>query len=347
MHPPMTTEVPLNSTDLPNPAALIELATAYWGSATLVACVRLRLPTLLAAGPATAEEVSQRAGTDPVATDALLAAMSNVGLCTKGADGRFANTPMAEAFLVEGRPGFLGPALLYNGDVFPLWAKLDEVVRSGKVSESPDQYLGADDERTRNFVYGMHHRALGVGRAVAAVVDLSGRKRLADVGGGPGTYSALLAQKTPGLTAEVLDLPGVVTFAREIVAQLGASGSVTCTPFDYTRDALPGRYDAFLISGVLHREQPDGVRRIFRKVADAAEPGAVLWLSDVMLDDDRVGPLFGAMFQLNMRVLSHGGRCHAVAEQRAWLDEVGFDVTAVHRLPAPINYTLVRAERRA
>ena len=300
MHPPMTTEVPLNSTDLPNPAALIELATAYWGSATLVACVRLRLPTLLAAGPATAEEVSQRAGTDPVATDALLAAMSNVGLCTKGADGRFANTPMAEAFLVEGRPGFLGPALLYNGDVFPLWAKLDEVVRSGKVSESPDQYLGADDERTRNFVYGMHHRALGVGRAVAAVVDLSGRKRLADVGGGPGTYSALLAQKTPGLTAEVL-----------------------------------------------HREQPDGVRRIFRKVADAAEPGAVLWLSDVMLDDDRVGPLFGAMFQLNMRVLSHGGRCHAVAEQRAWLDEVGFDVTAVHRLPAPINYTLVRAERRA
>jgi hypothetical protein len=65
-----------------------------------------------------------------------------------------------------------------------------------------------------------------------------------------------------------------------------------------------------------------------------------------MLDDDRVGPLFGAMFQLNMRVLSHGGRCHAVAEQRAWLDEVGFDVTAVHRLPAPINYTLVRAERR-
>jgi hypothetical protein len=331
----------------PNPAALIELATAFWGSATLVAAVRLRLPTLLADGPATAADVATRAGTDPIATDALLAAMSNVGLCSKGEGERFTNSALAEAFLVEGRPGFLGPALLYNGDVFSLWANLDSVVRSGKVAESPNQYLGADDTRTRNFVYGMHHRALGVGRAVAAVVDFTGKTRLADVGGGPGTYSALLTQKTPGLHAEVLDLPGVVAIAREIVASMDAAPSVTCTAYDYTRDALPGRYDAFLISGVLHREQPEGVRRIFSQVAQAAEPGAVLWLSDVMLDDDRAGPLFGAMFQLNMRVLSHDGRCHSVAEQRAWLDEVGFDVTEVHRLPAPINYTLVRAQRRA
>lgn len=331
----------------PDPTPLIELATAYWGSATLIAAVRLRVPTHLASGPATSEALAARAGTEAVATDALLAGLVSLGLASKAADGTFSNSPLAEAFLVEGKPGFLGPALLYNGDVYPLWARLDAVVRSGHVAQSPQGYLGDDAERTRNFVYGMHHRALGVGRAVAQVIDLQGRRRLADVGGGPGTYSCLLTQQTPGLSAEVLDLPGVVAIAREIVASMGAGERVDCTAFDYYADALPGRYDAGLISGVLHREQPDGVRRILAKVAAASEPGAVLYLSDVMLDDDRTGPLFGTMFALNMRVLSHDGRCHSVAEQRAWLAEVGYEVTAVTRLPAPINYTVIRAERRS
>ncbi|MCB9537921.1 MAG: SAM-dependent methyltransferase [Myxococcales bacterium] len=329
-----------------NPAPLIELATAYWGSATLVAAVRLKLFTHLAAGPAPSSMVAERASTDPVATDALLAALASLRLVQKDGEGRFANTPLADTFLVEGRPGYLGPAMLYNGDIYPLWGELDGVVRSGDVRRAPDQYLGDDAERTRNFVHGMHHRALGVGRAVAQVIDLTGRTRLADVGGGPGTYSALLCQQTPGLQAEVLDLPGVVAIAREIVADLGVADRVKCTAFDYYRDALPGRYDAALVSGVLHREQPAQVQAILGAVAEALEPGGVLYLSDVMLDDDRAGPTFATMFALNMRVLAHDGRCHTVAESRAWLDAAGFDLTDVTRLPAPIHYTVLRAERR-
>lgn len=330
----------------PDPTAIVDLATAYWGSATLIAAVRLKLFTHLAAGAATAEAVAERAGTDPAATDALLSALASVGLVSKTGD-RYANTAPADHFLVEGRPAYLGPALLYNGDVYPLWARLDEVVRSGRVTEAPDRYLGEDAERTRNFVYGMHHRALGVGRALCGAVDLAGRRRLADVGGGPGTYSALLVAQTPGLEADVLDLPGVVAIASEIVREMGAADRVRCRPFDYYADPLPDRYDAALVSGVLHREQPPQVKAILGKIAEAMEPGGVLYISDVMVDDDRAGPRFATMFQLNMRVLAHDGRCHSVAEQRAWLDEAGFDVTEVRRLPPPIHYTVIRAERRS
>ena len=330
-----------------DPAPLIELATAYWGSATLIAAVRLGIFGHLAKGPASAAEVADRADADPIACDTLLAGLVALGLVTKDSAGRFANAALSDAFLVEGRPGYLGPALSYNRDIYPLWADLDRVVRTGEVIDAPDRYLGDDAARTRNFVQGMHHRALGVGRAVAQVIGLTGRTHLADVGGGPGTYSALLCQQTPGLTAQVLDLPGVVAIARQIVADMGAADRVTCTAFDYYRDALPGRYDAALISGVLHREQPEQVQAMLRAVADALEPDAVFYLSDVMLDDDRTGPLFATMFALNMRVLAHDGRCHTVAEQTAWLKDVGFDVTAVTRLPAPIHYTVIRAERRA
>ena len=330
--------------DMLDPAPLIELATAYWGSATLVAAVRLDVFTALAEGPADAATVAARIGAETVATDALLAGLVSLELAAK-TDDRYANTPLADAFLVAGRPGFLGPALLYNGDVYPLWAELHEVVRTGDARKPPDAYLGDDDARTRNFVYGMHHRALGVGRAVAQVIDFAGRTRLADVGGGPGTYSALITGQTPGLSATVFDLPGVVAISAEIIASMGATERVRCAAFDYYADALPGGFDAALISGVLHREQPPQVQAILGKIAEAVEPGGVLYISDVMLDDDRTGPLFGTMFALNMRVLAHDGRCHSVAEQREWLAAVGFEVTDVTRLPAPINYTVIRAVR--
>lgn len=330
----------------PDPAPLISLATAYWQSATLIAAVRLDVFSALAAAPADATEIAARLEADPVATDALLTGLCSLGLVQRIDETRFANVPLADTFLVKGRPAYLGPALLYNGDCYPLWGELDAVVKAGTAQKAPDQYLGDDADRTRNFVYGMHHRALGVGRAVAQVIDLTGATRLADVGGGPGTYAALITGQTPGLKATVFDLPGVVAHAQAIVASMGAAERVECAPFDYYADTLPGRYDAALISGVLHREQPAQVQAILAKVADAVEPGGVLYISDVMLDDDRAGPIFAAMFALNMRVLAHDGRTHSVAEQTAWLDAVGFEVTAVHRLPAPIHYTIIRAERR-
>ena len=329
-----------------NPRPLIELATAYWGSATLIAASELGLFTALAEGAATSDEIAAQLSLDPVATDALLAGCVSLELVQKTDQG-FINEPLAETFLVEGKPGYLGPALSYNGDVYPLWGNLARVIQQGCPPRSPDAYLGADDNKTRNFVYGMHHRALAVGRAVAHQIELGGRKHLADIGGGPGTYSALITAATPGLKATVFDLPGVVEVAQEIITQMGADAQVSTHGFDYYSDDLPGRYDAALISGVLHREQPEGVRAILAKTSKVLETGGVLYISDVMLNDDRTGPLFGTMFALNMRVLSHDGRCHSVAEQTEWLDEVGLTVTNVFKLPPPINYTIIRAEKRA
>jgi len=191
----------------------------------------------------------------------------------------------------------------------------------------------------------MHHRALGLGQGVLGSLDLQGRRHLADLGGGPGTYSVLLCQKYPQLRATLFDLPPVVEIAQEIVASMGASERVSCCPYDYYQGGLEGRYDAVLISGVLHREQPGQVRDLLKQAVEILEPGGVLYLSDVMLDDARTGPLFGTMFALNMRVLSHGGRCHSVAEQRGWLEELGLQVKQVIQLPPPIHYTIIQAER--
>ena len=331
-------------TDL-NPAPLISLATSYWNSAALLAAVKLEIFDAISQGLHTPEAISQAIAADEGATEALLIALIALELVERRHDGYY-NAELAQQFLVSSQPSALNKALLYNADVYPLWGQLDEVIRRGDTARDPETYLGRDEGHTKRFVYGMHHRALGVGRAVSAVIDLEGATRLADIGGGPGTYSALLTQKYPQLNADVLDLPAVVAVASEIVAGMGASERVACRAYDYYQDELPHEpYDAALISGVLHREQPTKVQAMFAEVAARLPIGGRLWISDVMLNDERTGPLFSAMFALNMRALAHHGRCHSVAEQRLWLEEVGFKVVSTHQLPPPINYTLICAER--
>jgi predicted O-methyltransferase YrrM len=328
-----------------NPARIVEISTAYWQSATLMAAIQLRIPTLIGSNPISAKALATRAACDETALTALLEGLCSLDLISR-TDDLFENTEMSMTFLVEGAPSYMGSALLYNADVYPKWASLSETIKTGRPVHSPNEYLGDTETQTRNFVYGMHHRALSVGRAVVGMVDLTGIKTLCDIGGGPGTYSALLANQYPDLNATVADLPAVVAHARDIVATLPGGDRVDCIDFDYYQDDLISTYDAILISGVLHREQPDGVRALLSKACDALNPGGCLYISDVMVNDERTGPLFPTMFSINMRVLANHGRAHSVKEQQMYLEELGLSVTTVTRLPAPIHYTIIRAEKK-
>src|SRR6266540_2540822 len=90
---------------LPSPALLMQLALAHRSSAVLFAAVNLDLFSILAEGPSTAEAVATRSTSAPEATRLLLEACTLEGLLTS--DGNtFANTPVADAFLVRGRPAF-------------------------------------------------------------------------------------------------------------------------------------------------------------------------------------------------------------------------------------------------
>jgi hypothetical protein len=141
-------------------------------------------------------------------------------------DGVYSNAPDTARFLVPGCPGDLSGAIRYNRDVYPAWGRLGELARTGRPVELPDLHLGSDAERTRTFVLSMHGRALGIGMGVVPHLDLAGRRRLVDVGGGPGTYSVLIARRFESIACTVLDLPAVAEIATELIAQQGMSDRV-------------------------------------------------------------------------------------------------------------------------
>jgi predicted O-methyltransferase YrrM len=324
--------------DYPDPSIITKLATGYWSSMVLIAANRLNVFSHLNDGPLSAHDLAARCDSHPRSLEMLLNACVAERLLVK--DGSlYANSATARLFLVRGSRAFLGDALKYTEDLYPVWGRLEEAVRSNEPALQAEDYLGSDREKTRNFVYGMHNRALGIAAAVVAGINLEGRRQLFDVGAGPGTYSILLAQKTPGLRCTVFDLPPVVEISREIVAGYGLSERITCRPGNYLTDAFAQGNDVVLMSGMMHREEEDTCRNLLSKAFESLEAGGTVIVSDVMFDDDsKTSPQLSALFALNMMLTSQAGSTHAQTAFIRWMSEARFTDLKVGRLAPPMSH---------
>lgn len=249
---------------------------------------------------------------------------------------------------MRGRPSYGGHGLKYAADLYEPWGRLVDLVRTGRPPLVPETILGTDKAKTRAFVLAMHERARGsgLGSILPHLAGFSGRRRLLDVGGGPGTYSMALVEQTPGLTSTVLDLPGVLEVTRELLEQHGFTDRIRCLPGDYLATPFGTGYDAVLLSGMMHRETRDNCRLLLRKAFDALEPEGMAVVSDVFFDDDQKnGPPFALSFAINMMLTSEEGSAHAKTEMARWLADAGFVRVEIKELPAPNPHALVVGHR--
>ena len=330
-----------------SPAPIFQLATGYWASSVLLTANRIGLFTAVergASASASIEELASGLALSTYPLDNFVGALVSLGLLERRGD-RFANSPLARAFLVEGQPAYLGNALKYSDDLYPVWGRLGDTLKTGAPALPPEDILGHDPEKTRHFVMGMHDRALGVGRSLAGALDLSGRTRLLDVGGGPATYSCLLAQKNPDLTSRSMDLPAVVAIARTIITGFGLADRVSAIEGNYNQPSYPGGNDVVLCSGMFHRENADSCRAILRKSFAALAPGGQVIVHDVLADDDKAGPTFALLFGLNMALTATYGAAHSSAEVAGWMREAGFVNTSARPLPPPWPEAIVLGDK--
>jgi len=319
----------------------MRVALAYRSSMALFAAAELDVFTPLANGTMSAEEVARVCGSQPEPTRLLLDACAAEGLLIRTGD-RFENTPIADAYLVKGRPAYIAHGLKFAEDLYPAWGRLAETVRTGRPAMPQETVLGDDKAKTRAFVYAMHERARGISAVLPYNVDFSGRRRLLDVGGGPGTYSITLVRQTPGLTSTIVDLPGVLEVTREIITQNGAADRIELMSGDYRSVTFGSGYDAALLSGVMHRETPETCRLLLQKAFDAMVPGGLALVSDVFFDNDEKNtPPFAIYFALNMMLMAEHGSAHAKTEMSAWMEDAGFSRVEVRDLPPPNPHSLV------
>lgn len=328
-----------------NPARLVEMASAFYESSVLFAASDLGVFAKLAElGEADARTISGACGLDPRGARLLLDACVALELLIKRGD-RYQNTPESAAFLVPDSPADLSGAIRYNRDVYGAWGKLKDLVMTGKPVERPELHLGEDPERTRTFVLAMHGRAMGIGQAVIPLLDLCGRKAVLDVGGGPGTYSILIARAFQQVQCTVIDLPEVARIADEIISRAGVGNRVRTLAGDYHTLPFPANQDAVVFFGVLHQEDPASIRDLFRRAYGAALPGGVIHVLDMMTDSTHARPKFSALFGLNMALTTAHGWVFSEDELKGWLKEAGFTDFSCRPVPPPMPHWLATARK--
>ncbi|HSB80994.1 MAG TPA: methyltransferase, partial [Candidatus Methylomirabilis sp.] len=285
-------------------------------------------------------EVAHSLRTDPRATDRLMNALCAIGLMEKK-EGIFSNTPLASRYLVRERPDFLG-GLMHSVHLWDTWSTLTDAVRRGgcviarHVNEREEDWL-------RAFIAAMHWRARQHAPIVAAALDLSGVSRVLDVGGGSGAYAMAFVRAREGISAVVLDLPKVILLTCEYISREGLSDRVRTAVGDYEKDELGTGFDLVFLSAIIHSNSPRLNRELIRKAVNALNPSGQLVVQDFIMDEDRTGPPFGALFALNMLVGTATGDTYTESEVRRWMEEAG--LAGIMRKDTDVGTTLVIGRR--
>ncbi len=180
----------------------------------------------------------------------------------------------------------------------------------------------------RHFTLALSGRANNVAPLLAQAVDLSGAKRLLDVGGGTGIYCAALLQKHARLRAIVLDRPEVLKVAAEFAESHGVADRLECRAGDMLSSEPLPTADVVLLSNVLHDWDVAECRRLIANCAKALPPLGRLLIHDVFLNDAMDGPLPAALYSIAIFSVTEG-RIYSSAEYRGWLSEAGLQPGAI------------------
>ncbi len=330
----------------PDPSLVLDYIESFRRSKTMFAAVSLGLFDALATGPKTGSQLALIAKAHEDTLIRLLNACVGLGLLAR--DGQeYANTPAASAYLTTTSPLRMTGYINYSNDViWKLWANLEDAVREG--THRWKQTYGTDgpifsnffenEGRKREFLMGMHGFGMMSSPAVANAFDLSRFTTVADLGGATGHLTIALCKRWPHLKGIVFDLAAAVPLANEIVGESGVADRIQVVAGDFFSDAIPSA-DLYTLGRILHDWSEEKCVKLLTRIYEALPKGGGLLLAEKLLLEDKSGPRWAQLQDLNMLTCTEG-RERTLGEYEQLLKGVGFgDVTGC-RTTTPIDAVL-------
>ncbi len=314
----------------PDPFVVLELLAAFRRSKVMFAALKLGVFDFLAKSGQTADAVAAELGTHPESQRRLLDAC--VGLSLLHWDGEhYHNTAAATAYLTATSPQRLTGYLNFSNDVmWGLWAHLDDAIREG--THRWKQVYGWDapifshffqtPERKREFLMGMHGFGVISSPHVVRAVSLAPFQHLVDLGGATGHLAVAACRQYPHLRATVFDLPDAVPLATEMVATTDVAKRVQIVGGDFFTDPLPAA-DLYALGRILHDWDAPKIHQLLQRISGVLPSGGGILIAEKLLRDDKTGPLWAQMQDLNMLTCTEG-RERTLAEYSALLEQHGF-----------------------
>ena len=332
----------------PDPALVLDCIQAFRRSKAMFAGVDLGLFDALAERPRTLPEIAKKLSLSEDGAERLLDALVGIGFLRREGDA-YVNAEVANRYLTSTSPDRMTGYLKYsNGPGWKLWTDLEGAVREGshrwKAVYGWDgpifSHFFKDEEAKREFLMGMH----GFGRisspAVAAAVDLSPFTKLVDLGGATGHFVMAACERYGHLRGVVFDLPEATGLAREMVRESPAADRIEIVGGDFFVDDL-AQGDVYALGRIVHDWSVPKIEKLLSRIFDALPPGGAILIVEKVLDDDKSGPPWAQMQNLNMLVCTEGKERN-FAEYDALLRAAGFENAKLYRTDSPADGILAR-----
>lgn len=303
------------------PSDLLQLSGSYWGACTLHAAVKLDVFTLLSAGNLSVTEISCLTGSNERGMTMLFNALAAMELLQKDGDC-YTATPFSAEYLSKKSDRYVGHIIMHHHHLMAGWNRLDEAVRTGGPVKASSSHT-SDETARESFLMGMFNIASLSAPMIVSGIDLAGRRKLLDLGGGPGTYAIQFCLRYPELQAVIYDLPTTKSFAEQTVHRFNLSDRITFLSGDIITDDIGSGYDVVWVSQLLHSEGPGGVAIILKKAVQALQPGGILLIQEFILNDNHAAPPFPAFFSLNMLIGTEAGQSYSEGELADMMKQSG------------------------
>ncbi len=325
---------------------LQHLARAFTQSAVFYAAIDLDVFTHVSAGAGDIASIASATGMSELNAERLVTvalAMGLVEYTTVDGERRIVNAADCEKFLVKGTDRYAGAWMNFTRPEVPAWFSMTERL----TDPTPPRELGLYDDLTvdaaRKYHAATYSIGMGAGRRFCRQVDLAGRTKLLDLGGGSGAYSINAVQAFDGLRAVVFDLPPVTVVTQEYLEQNGVADRVSTHGGDFINDPLPTGCDVAVMASNLPIYNAENIAKVVAKAFDALEPGGEMHLVGETLDASGVGPLDAALWGLAELNYGSGGRAHSDAECIGYFEDAGFvDVENVEFIAGTLTRTFGR-----
>ena len=279
----------------------------------ITVATRTGLMRRLAEGAVTAEEAASSLQLAAEPCGKIIRSLVALGLARR-LDGGF-------VLRDEFRPLFSGdddltPFVAHSHRMYDVWGEnLEDWLCDGR-------WPGGQRTAEQIEAFGAAMQSIGryTARLAEPCLELGGVRHVLDVGGGLGHWAELYCRRHESLKVTVFDIPKNAEAGTRLMAEKGLGDRITFRGGDYLSDDLGGGFDLVMIAGVLHQEPRDEAARLIKRASRATSENGRVAVVDFRIDEDRCGPLLGALFAVHMRDF---GDTWSEADIRGWMHEAG------------------------
>ncbi|XP_029459501.1 acetylserotonin O-methyltransferase-like isoform X2 [Rhinatrema bivittatum] len=284
--------------------------------------------------PLSSAVIAQHLGSSVDGMERLLSACVGLKLLEvdlKNEEAFYRNTELSSLYLTKSSPKSLYHNMMYySQSVYLCWHYLTDAVREGEKQFGRDFGVSSkkvfdafyrSEEELITFMHCMDSLWHLCKKDVLTLFDLSLFPNVCDLGGCSGVMAKECISLYPASTVTIYDLPKVVETAKKHFISPDEH-RIRFQEGDFFEDSIP-ESDLYILARIIHIWTEKKCLQLLEKVYKACKPGGAVLLLELLLNEDRTGPVPSQLQSLNMLLLTEGKE-RTPAEYSKLLTAVGF-----------------------